>query len=128
LIHCLAGVRRVDAGTVDRRALPTLVRGGGLTSLLAESPHDRVLLVDDADGSDCAALPPLTRARRRSVAAIVLATHELARVRHLADRVLLLRDGRLSALDRAAGARRVAEPARPTSGTRARARPGTARA
>jgi putative ABC transport system ATP-binding protein len=128
LLHCLAGLRRVDAGTIHHRALPLLTTGEGLASLLAEPPRDHVLLVDDPGGSVRVALPRLTRAHRRAAAGIVIATHELARVRQVADRVLLLRDGRLSPLDRAAGARRVAEPACPTSGMRARARPGTARA
>jgi len=39
----------------------------------------------------------------------IIATHELARVRDVADRVLLLHHGRLLALDRLTGARRVAE-------------------
>jgi ABC-type multidrug transport system ATPase subunit len=40
---------------------------------------------------------------------VVIATHELARVRELAHRILLLRDGRLTELDRSVGLRRVAE-------------------
>lgn len=140
LLHCLAGLRRIDAGTVElsgrMRFVAATPCGAGLER------YDRLLLQDDD--------PPRARWRGDGVAdsragdhtAVVLAAHALAPVREVADRVLLLRDGRLLSVDRAAGVRRVAErrpessrdmerPATApqpgaTSGRRGRARPGTA--
>jgi ABC-type multidrug transport system ATPase subunit len=128
LLHCLAGLRRADAGVIEHRRQPVLASVDTLLSQVAEPARDRVLLLDeDRSADEWRASPRLPRGRL-SAAAIVVATHELARVRHVADRILLLRDGHLVPLDRAAGARRVAEPSRATSGTRAPARPGTGRA
>ena len=132
LLHCLAGFRNADAGTIERALHPRFISAaqGGVFGTDAFS--DGILLCDDgpACGSSANA-PRLVRESRPSPATIVIATHELARVRHVADRVLLLRDGRLAPLDRATGWRRVAEPprvARAISDTRAPARPGTVRA
>jgi ABC-type multidrug transport system ATPase subunit len=125
LLHCLAGLRRADAGVIEHRRRPTLANVGTLTSRVGEPDRDRVLLLDEDRALGAWRLPRFAR-RRLPAAAVVVATHELARVRHIADRILLLRDGRLVPLDRAAGARRVAEPVSVISGTRAPARPGTA--
>jgi ABC-type glutathione transport system ATPase component len=124
LLQCLAGLRRADAGVIEHRRPPALATVRALLSQVAEPACDRVLLLDEDRAPGAWRLPR----RRLPAAAIVVATHELARVRHVADRILLLRDGRLVPIDRTAGARRVAEPGRATSGTRAPARPGTARA
>jgi ABC-type multidrug transport system ATPase subunit len=127
LLHCLAGLRRADAGVIEHRRPPTLGSVEALGSAVDEPARGGVLLLDEDRAVGAWHLPPLPRGRLPA-AAIVVATHELARVRHVADRILLLRDGRLLPLDRAAGARRVAEPSIATSGTRGPVRPGTARA
>jgi energy-coupling factor transporter ATP-binding protein EcfA2 len=128
LLHCLAGLRRADAGVVEHRRPPILASVDTLLSQVAEPACDRVLLLDDDHSLGSWRAPPRLPRDRLPAATIVVATHELERVRHVADRILLLRDGRLLPLDRAAGVRRVAEPSRATSGTREPARPGTGRA
>lgn len=128
LLHCLAGLRRADAGVIEHRRPPILANVDTLLSQVAEPAHDRVLLLDEDRTLGAWRAPARLPRGRLPAAAIVVATHELARVRHVADRILLLRDGRLVPLDRAAGARRVAEPGRAISGRRELARPGTGRA
>ena len=108
-LHCLAGLRRRDAGTVESSLDPLLV---GVEQLHeAYSPTDRLLLIEDGlcirrDASR----PQFVREPCGGSATSIIATHELARVRDVADRVLLLHHGRLLPLDRLTGARRVAEP------------------
>ena len=106
LLHCLAGLRRTDGGTIQCTAEPQLVA----RATESERPA-RLLLIDD----ECCGTsdqPPILNSEGAGVRrATIIATHELARVRHLADRVLLLRDGRLTPLHRASGIRRVAESA-----------------
>jgi ABC-type taurine transport system ATPase subunit len=143
LLHCLAGLRRADAGTVDRRLATTLVdRWSGEPA--GQLVHGGALVLWD-DRTD--ASPPLLASavheHRRGRGALVIAARELARIRHVADRVLWLREGGLTPIDRASGIRRVAErrpgggpslfthdalPSTATSGTRAPERPGTAHA
>jgi ABC-type multidrug transport system ATPase subunit len=109
LLQCLAGLRRPDAGTIEHTLGARYVdtaRGGAVA---ASEEVEGVLLYDDTDERDVRAWswerPLLSRGR----GAVIIATHELARVRELADRILLLRHGRLTELDRSAGLRRVAE-------------------
>lgn len=127
LLHCLAGLRRADAGLIEHSRPVILASVQTLDSEVQAPARGSVLLLDEDRSVGVWRLPRLRRGRLHA-AAIVVATHELARVRHVADRILLLRDGRLLPLDRAAGARRVAEPSLATSGMRGPVRPGTARA
>jgi ABC-type multidrug transport system ATPase subunit len=131
LLQCLAGLRRVDAGTIEHRQRPRLFAASRAPNVPHATPRaDDIVLVDDATPPE--AVFPLPRAvhepAEHSVTTII-ATHELSGVRHLVDRALLLRDGHLTPLPLRSGSRRVAERARgaPTSDTRAPARPGTVR-
>ena len=111
LLHCLAGLRRTDAGRIEC-TLPTR-----LLSVTAITPHaadaeeaeSLVLCDDDAKGIESPATPWIARRTSHRRGATIVATHDLSRVRHAVDRALLLRDGKLTHLDRAAGVRRVAE-------------------
>ena len=110
LLHCLAGLRRPDAGSVEHALAPTLVAGASAESdEELNSPAPRVVLFDGVAPDDGAATHWSLQSRQRTRGAVIVATHDLARVRASVDRVLLLRNGRLTALDRAAGVRRVAE-------------------
>ena len=110
LLHCLAGLRRPDAGCVEHSLTPTLVVG----ALPADAdrngtPTERLLLHDGAEPLDGASTHWSLQAQHRRRGAVIVVTHDLSRVRGAVDRVLLLRDGRLTPIDRAAGVRRVAE-------------------
>jgi ABC-type multidrug transport system ATPase subunit len=117
LLQCLAGLRRVDAGTIEHRQRPRLLAVSGASHLphTAPPPGDLVL-VDDTAPPDGAIL--IARAvhepAERGVTTII-ATHELSSVRHLVDRALLLRDGHLTPLPLRSGSRRVAEHSTETS-------------
>jgi ABC-type multidrug transport system ATPase subunit len=109
LLHCIAGLRRLDAGTVETGLAPLLIH--------ADQEHvprprtDQLLLIDDPLRTHrVGPRPPLVHESGPSSRTVIIATHELARVRSIADRVLLLHQGRLFPLDRLTGARRVAEP------------------
>jgi ABC-type polysaccharide/polyol phosphate transport system ATPase subunit len=118
LLHCLAGLRRVDAGTIEHRRRPRLVVPScAANARNAATNLGDIVLVDDTARADV----PLPIARavhepERGVTTII-ATHELSSVRHLVDRALLLRDGHLTPLPLRSGSRRVAEgaAAAPTS-------------
>ncbi|MEO8624957.1 MAG: ATP-binding cassette domain-containing protein [bacterium] len=101
LLQCIAGVRRGDAGRIDV-SLP-------IRACFA-APYERaesvgrmtaatLLLVEAAD---------VTALQRDWCGASIIASRDVASVHHLVDRVMLLRDGRLSPLTRIA-VRRVAE-------------------
>ena len=109
LLHCLAGLRRPDAGTIERSVGARYVDAARGADVAPEGDRDGVVLYDDADERDVRAWTWERPLPSRGKGALVIATHELARVRELADRILLLRDGRLTELDRSAGLRRVAE-------------------
>jgi ABC-type multidrug transport system ATPase subunit len=108
LLHCLAGLRRPDAGSIESGLEPLLV--GAEHFRAASPPPNRLLLIDDElrPGRD-AHRPHFVRERHLTMPTSIIATHELARVRQVADRVLLLHHGRLLPLDRLKGTRRVAE-------------------
>jgi ABC-type glutathione transport system ATPase component len=101
LLRCIAGEHRIDAGRIDvtlpiRRCF----------SHHSDLPDDRtrlssaaLLLVDDLE------LPVMLR---RFDGTMVVASRDVASVQGLVDRILLLRDGRISPLTRIA-VRRVAE-------------------
>jgi len=108
LLHCLAGLRLPDAGSIEREATPLLVESHHLAP--AQLTDGRLLLVDDRfDPRHRAASLRIERDVRAREMTIVIATHELARVRDVADRVLLLHHGGLFPLDHPTEARRVAE-------------------
>jgi ABC-type glutathione transport system ATPase component len=88
LLYCLAGLRRLDAGTVETDLAPLLI--GAEQEREPRPRDDRLVLIDD-------------RLRLRRDA-------QRSRVRDVADRVLLLHHGGLFPLDRLTGTRRVAEP------------------
>ena len=109
LLYCLAGLLRPDAGSIESPLRPLLVE----TRRMHEQPEcdGRLLLVDDAlRRRDEPERPRFVRERFTRTATSVIATHELSRVRDVADRFLLLHHGRLLPLDRLTGTRRVAEP------------------
>jgi len=108
LLHCLAGLRLPDAGSIEREDTPLLVDSHHLES--EQLVDESLLLVDDRfDPRHRTASPRIARDVRARDMTIVIATHELARVRDLADRVLLLHHGGLFPLDHPTEARRVAE-------------------
>jgi ABC-type multidrug transport system ATPase subunit len=110
LLHCLAGLRRADAGVIEQALDTTYVAGARLFPRATDHAAPQLLLCDDGDDPRQRELSlRALRARHRHHGALIVATHELASVRDIADRILLLRDGQLSPIDRAAGVRRVAE-------------------
>jgi ABC-type multidrug transport system ATPase subunit len=110
LLHCLAGLRRADAGCVEHSLTPSLVDGPfGSETARDGTPTERLVLHDGVDPIDGASTHWSLQARHRSRGAVIVVAHDLSRVRGAVDRVLLLRDGRLTQIDRAAGVRRVAE-------------------
>jgi ABC-type sulfate/molybdate transport systems ATPase subunit len=111
LLYCLAGLRRIDAGRIDSAVPPRLIAGpsGSTVALVGEEEAPLVLCTDDDPAARGAADHWLSRTHGRRHGAVIVATHDLARVRHAIDRAFLLRDGRLTPIDRAAGVRRVAE-------------------
>ena len=101
LFQCIAGARRADAGHIDV-VLPIRCCFSGpreLSSPVARLSAPALLLVDGAD---------ITGFERPWRGASLVASRDVASVFHLVDRVLLLRDGRLTPVPRAA-VRRVAE-------------------
>jgi ABC-type glutathione transport system ATPase component len=143
LLHCLAGLRSADAGNVERSLDTRLVDRSSTGEITELDARDELVLWDDRLESNALSDRWVIPADQRGRGALVIATHALARVRHVADRILMLRDGRLSPIDRSAGLRRVAErelmssrpslpiphpPPGTTSDTRVPARPGTVRA
>ena len=107
LLHCLAGLRRPDAGSIELALSPLLVESTQLHDGLALA--HRLLLVDDALLPRRHVRQPLVVHEHEGNQTLVIATHELARVRHIADRVFLLHHGRLHPLDHPTSAIRVAE-------------------
>lgn len=109
LLHCLAGLRRPDAGCVEHALTPTFVAACEAAPHRGADVAERLVLHDGVDPVDGSATHWSFQARQRVRGATIVTTHDLSRVRGSVDRVLLLRDGRLTPLDRAAGVRRVAE-------------------
>jgi ABC-type multidrug transport system ATPase subunit len=103
LLQCIAGVRRGDAGHIDvtlpiRACFATpYERVESVVRMTAAALH----LVEATDG---------TSLQRDWCGASLITSRDVASVHHLVDRVMLLRDGRLSPLTRIA-VRRVAERA-----------------
>lgn len=101
LFQCIAGVRRADAGRIEV-VLPIrccFATAHEQAAAVLHMPAEALLLVEGADAS------VLQRGWR---GATVIASRDVASVHSLVDRVMMLRDGRLSTLTRTA-VRRVAE-------------------
>lgn len=109
LLHCLAGLRRADAGSIERGLATRFVDRASAGEIPNLDACDELLLWDDRAETNPLADRGIVAAGQRRRGAVVIAARELARVRHVADRILLLRDGRLTPIDRSAGLRRVAE-------------------
>jgi ABC-type sulfate/molybdate transport systems ATPase subunit len=130
LLQCLAGLRRVDAGTIEHRQRPCLLADSSAADLRHAPPRaGEIVLVDDTmlPGTTTPIARAVHEPAERGVTTII-ATHELSSVRHLVDRALLLRDGHLTPLPLHIGSRRVAEraAAAPTRAKEAsRRRPNT---
>lgn len=107
LLHCLAGLRRPDAGSIELALAPLLVDGRQMNH--DSSASDRILLVDDDLRPRHQPRPPLIVRENARKNTLIIATHELAHVRNIADRILLLYHGRLHPLDHPTIATRVAE-------------------
>ena len=109
LLHCLAGLRSIDSGTIEFGLVPHFVDAPTATREQWSAP-DRLVLYDDGlDLRRTGPAPNLVRERSHDGSTTIIATHEVARVRGVADRILLLHHGRLTPLDQPTGARRVAE-------------------
>ena len=108
LLHCLAGLRRLDAGSIELALAPLLVDSRQLDE--SGSHADRLLLVDDALLPRRHAPRPIVVREHDRTRTLIIATHRIAHVRDIADRVLLLHHGRLHPLDRPTSTTRVAEP------------------
>jgi ABC-type multidrug transport system ATPase subunit len=111
LLHCLAGFRRLDAGTIEHRRPPLLLAVSGATSIQRASPRsaDIVLVDDTTDPGGTTPIPRVIHEPPECGVTTIIATHELSRVRQLVHRALLLRDGHLTPLPLRSGSRRVAE-------------------
>ncbi len=101
LLRCIAGEDRMDAGRIDV-SLPIrrcFSHHSDIADDRARLTSAALLLLDDQE------LPVILR---RVDGTMVVASRDVASVQGLVDRILLLRDGRLSPLTRVA-VRRVAE-------------------
>ena len=107
LLHCLAGLRQPDAGSIDREGTAHLVEPDEIEREPCRTAP--LLLIDDRLDPHRRARPLVVRNPSSSAPAIVITSHELSRVRDVADRILLLHHGRLFPLDHPTAARRVAE-------------------
>jgi ABC-type multidrug transport system ATPase subunit len=132
LLHCLAGLRRADAGSVECSLDTRFVDRSSAGEITKLDARDALLLWDDRSETNALSDRLAIAAGQLGRGAVVIATHELTRVRNVADRILMLREGRLTPIDRSAGLRRVAErrpaPETVTSDMRVPARPGTVHA
>ena len=103
LLRCIAGEHRVDAGRVEV-TLPIrccFSADPALTDARACSANTTLLLLDNHDHAELMV---------RAAGTVVIAARDVASMQGLVDRILLLRDGRLTPLTRLA-VRRVAERA-----------------
>ena len=132
LLHCLAGARRADAGhvrsTLPQRRYFTATTLRNPLAVMALPSGVLVLVDSDDDGS----LPTPAFISLPTSGALVIASRDVARVRNVVDRIVLIRDGRLAPMDRIP-VRRVAERNAPrapvlTSDMRESSTPGTGHA
>jgi ABC-type sulfate/molybdate transport systems ATPase subunit len=111
LLQCIAGTRRADAGRISALLPMRCVQGGQCCEQDGRLAAPSLLLLDAVD---------TTVMRHFRHGSLVVTSRDVASVHSFVDRVLLLRDGRLSAITRTA-VRRVAEPRpMPVSGSNAR--------
>ena len=111
LLHCLAGLRRMDGGTIEHRRRPLLLGASCASNIPHATPRsgDIVLVDDTTPPGGTTSIARAVREPAENPVTTIIATHELSGVRHCVDRVLLLRNGHLSALPLRSGTRRVAE-------------------
>lgn len=100
LLQCIAGTRRADAGQISALLPMRCVLGADAREQDGRIGAPSLLLLDAFDA--------LTIRRFRH-GSLVVTSRDVASVNALVDRVLLLRDGRLSTMTRTV-VRRVAEP------------------
>ena len=103
LLRCIAGEHRSDAGRIES-TLPIrccFSASPELTEERARAATTSLLLCDEHDHAELVA---------RAAGTLIIAARDVASMHGLVDRMLLLRDGRLSPLTRLA-VRRVAERA-----------------
>ncbi len=100
LLQCIAGTRRADAGQISALLPMRCVHGGSSREHDGRLSAPSLLLLDAVDADAI---------RHFRHGSLVVTSRDIASVHPLVDRVLLLRDGRLSALTRTV-VRRVAEP------------------
>ncbi len=100
-----AALERWGLRAIARRRVATLSRGQLQRLALAQAwctPHDLVLLDEPTDGLDLdgrAILRETVRERRAAGTTVLLASHDLAEVERLADRVVLIADGTVRETD-----------------------------
>ena len=110
LVQCITGTRRADAGQISA-LLPMRCVQGEWREQEGRLATPSLLLLDAVDADAI---------RHFRHGSLIVTSRDVASVHALVDRVLLLRDGRLSPVTRIA-VRRVAEP-RPTESSDSRAR------
>lgn len=111
LLQCIAGTRRADAGQISALLPMRCVYGGDWHEQDGRIGAPSLLLLDGVGANAI---------RHFRHGSLVVTSRDIASVQSLVDRVLLLRDGRLSALTRTV-VRRVAEH-EPTASRGSRAR------
>ena len=99
LLHCIAGTRRVDAGRV-RASIPIRWAGSAEGDDTIRMVVPALQLLEGAYPATLERMPP---------GSAIVTSRDVASVHGLVDRILLLRDGRLTTMNRIA-VRRVAEP------------------
>ena len=102
LLRCLAGEQRRDAGRID-----LLIPACRILTNAGESGGSPILFLVDEDDDVAGSFPDILPRRGDT---LVVAARDVARVRGLVDRVVLLREGKLAPLTRTV-VRRVAERA-----------------
>ena len=111
LLQCIAGTRRADAGQISALLPMRCLHGAEAREQEGRLATPSLLLLDTVDA---------LAIRQFRHGSLVVTSRDVASVYSLVDRVLLLRDGRLTTITRMA-VRRVAEP-RPAEPSDSRAR------
>jgi ABC-type sulfate/molybdate transport systems ATPase subunit len=113
LLHCLAGLRAPDAGTVERSGVPVFFVDSPVALSRAVRRRRGLLLVDELGAYGRAILESWAAGAARRRLAVIAAVHATEVPRLGADRIVLLHDGRLvPAMVDEPSAWRVAERAR----------------
>ncbi len=100
LLQCIAGTRRADAGQISALLPMRCAQAGDCREQDGRLGAPSLLLLDAVD---------VAAIRHFRHGSLVVTSRDIASVQALVDRVLVLREGRLSALTRTV-VRRVAEP------------------